>query len=303
MANASPLVIDGKAIARGVVDRVAEQARALAARGVVPGLAVVLVGDDPASRSYVASKGKAAKSCGFNSIQHDLPAGTSEAELLARVRSLNADPSVHGVLVQLPMPGGIHSPTILEAVAPHKDVDGFHPLNIGLLSIGETGRAMIPCTPAGAMILIDRACEALGETLSGREAVVIGRSNIVGKPMAQLLLQRNCTVTLAHSRTRDLPSVARRADVLVAAAGQPEMVRGDWVKPGAIVIDVGVNRVPADGPDASGEPKTRLIGDVAFREVVVVARAITPSPGGVGPMTVAMLMANTLRAAERAARA
>ena len=303
MANASPLVIDGKAIARGVVDRVAEQARALAARGVVPGLAVVLVGDDPASRSYVASKGKAAKACGFNSIQHDLPAGTSEAELLALVRSLNADPSVHGVLVQLPMPGGIHSPTILEAVAPHKDVDGFHPLNIGLLSIGETGRAMIPCTPAGAMILIDRACEALGETLSGREAVVIGRSNIVGKPMAQLLLQRNCTVTLAHSRTRDLPSVARRADVLVAAAGQPEMVRGDWVKPGAIVIDVGVNRVPADGPDASGEPKTRLIGDVAFREVVVVARAITPSPGGVGPMTVAMLMANTLRAAERAARA
>ena len=303
MANASPLVIDGKAIARGVVDRVAEQARALAARGVVPGLAVVLVGDDPASRSYVASKGKAAKACGFNSIQHNLPAGTSDAELLALVRSLNADPAVHGVLVQLPMPGGIHSPTILEAVAPHKDVDGFHPLNIGLLSIGETGRAMIPCTPAGAMILIDRTCEALGETLSGREAVVIGRSNIVGKPMAQLLLQRNCTVTLAHSRTRDLPSVARRADVLVAAAGQPEMVRGDWVKPGAIVIDVGVNRVPADGPDASGEPKTRLIGDVAFREVVVVARAITPSPGGVGPMTVAMLMANTLRAAERAARA
>jgi methylenetetrahydrofolate dehydrogenase (NADP+)/methenyltetrahydrofolate cyclohydrolase len=302
VANASPLVIDGKAIARGMLDRVAEQARALAAHGVIPGLAVVLVGDDPASRSYVASKGKAAKACGFNSIQHDLPARTSEAELLGLVHSLNADPAVHGVLVQLPLPKSIRSPTILEAVAPHKDVDGFHPLNIGLLSIGETG-AVVPCTPAGAMILIDKACEALGETLSGKEAVVIGRSNIVGKPMARLLLQRNCTVTSAHSHTRDLPSVARRADILVAAVGRPEIVRGDWVKPGAIVIDVGVNRVPAEGLDTSGKPKTRLVGDVAYGEALAVAGAITPAPGGVGPMTVAMLMSNTIEAAERAARA
>ena len=189
----------------------------------------------------------------------------------------------------------------MEAIAPAKDVDGFHPINVGLLSIGDTRRALIPCTPAGAMILIDKACERLGWTLSGMEAVIIGRSNIVGKPMAQLLLARHCTVTIAHSRTLDLPSVARRADILVAAVGQPEMVRGDWVKPGAIVIDVGINRVTSNERDASGKPKTRLVGDVAYAEAAAVAGAITPVPGGVGRMTIAMLMANTVLAAKRSA--
>ena len=207
---------------------------------------------------------------------------------------------MHGILVQLPLPRHINSTRVLEAIAPAKDVDGFHPINVGLLSIGDTSRALIPCTPAGAMILIDRACERLGWTLPGMEAVIIGRSNIVGKPMAQLLLARHCTVTIAHSRTLDLPSVARRADILVAAVGQPEMVRGDWVKPGAIVIDVGINRVPGDGLDASGKPKTRLVGDVAYAEAAAVAGAITPVPGGVGRMTIAMLMANTVLAAKRA---
>ena len=300
MTHGSPFVIDGAAIARAMIDRVAEEARALASRGVTPGLATVLVGEDPASQSYVASKGKAARACGFNSIQHTLPATTSEAELLALVGALNADPAVHGVLVQLPLPKGVNSTRVLEAVAPHKDVDGFHPFNVGLLSIGETERALVPCTPAGALILIDRACEALGETLPGKEAVVIGRSNIVGKPMAQLMLARHCTVTIAHSRTRDLPSIARRADILVAAVGQPEMVRGDWVRPGAIVIDVGINRLAGQGLDAAGKPKTRLVGDVAYSEAFGVAGAITPVPGGVGRMTVAMLMANTLAAAKRA---
>jgi methylenetetrahydrofolate dehydrogenase (NADP+)/methenyltetrahydrofolate cyclohydrolase len=208
---------------------------------------------------------------------------------------------VHGVLVQLPLPKHVNSSRVLEAVAPHKDVDGFHPINVGLLSIGETDRALIPCTPAGAMILIDKACERLGLTLPGMEAVIIGRSNIVGKPMAQLLIARHCTVTIAHSRTRDLISLARRADILVAAVGRPEMVRGNWVKPGAIVIDVGINRVEGYGLDASGKPKTRLVGDVAFAEAASVAGAITPVPGGVGRMTIAMLMSNTLLAAKRAA--
>ena len=303
MTNASPFVIDGAAIARGVLDRVAEETRALASKGVIPGLAVVLVGEDPASQSYVASKGKAAKTCGFNSIQHTLPRETSEAELLALVDLLNADAAVHGILVQLPLPKGIDSPRVLEAIAPHKDVDGFHPFNVGLLSIGEMRRAMVPCTPAGVMILVDKACEILGQTLPGKEAVIVGRSNIVGKPTAQLLLQRHCTVTIAHSRTRDLVSVARRADILVAAVGRPEMVRGEWVKPGAIVIDVGINRLAGQGLDAAGKPKTRLVGDVAYSEASNVAGAITPAPGGVGPMTVAMLMANTLAAARRAAGA
>ena len=299
--GASAFVLDGAAIAEGVLAKVAGEARALAARGVTPGLAVVLVGDNPASQSYVAGKGRAAKACGLHSAQHNLPAGTSEADLLALVAALNADPAVHGVLVQLPLPAHIESSRVLEAVAPTKDVDGFHPINVGLLSIGDTRRALIPCTPAGAMILIDKACERLGWSLPGMEAVIVGRSNIVGKPMAQLLLARHCTVTVAHSRTRDLPSVARRADILVAAVGRPEMVRGDWIKPGAIVIDVGINRVAAEGHDASGKRKTRLVGDVAYGEAAEVAGAITPVPGGVGRMTIAMLMANTLEAAKRAA--
>ncbi len=254
-----------------------------------------------ASQTYVAGKGRAAKACGFHSVQHTLPVETSEADLLKLVETLNADPAVHGILVQLPLPAHIDASRVLEAVAPIKDVDGFHPINVGLLSIGDTRRALIPCTPAGAMILVDKACERLGWSLAGMEAVVIGRSNIVGKPMAQLLLARHCTVTIAHSRTLDLPSVARRADILIAAVGKPEMVRGDWVKPGAIVIDVGVNRVAAHGHDASGKPRTRLVGDVAYAEAAAVAGAITPVPGGVGRMTIAMLMANTLLAAKRAA--
>ena len=292
-------VLDGAAIAEDVLARVAEEARALLAHGLTPGLAVVLVGDNPASQTYVAGKGRAAKACGFHSIQHNLPADTPEAELLTLVHALNADPAVHGILVQLPLPKHIDSARVLESIAPMKDVDGFHPINVGLLSIGDTRRALIPCTPAGAMILIDKACERLGRSLPGMEAVIAGRSNIVGKPMAQLLLARHCTVTIAHSRTRDLPSVARRADILVAAVGQPEMVRGDWVKPGAIVIDVGINRVPASGLDTSGKPKTRLVGDVAYAEAAAVAGAITPVPGGVGRMTIAMLMANTALAAKR----
>ena len=299
--DASAFVLDGAAIADEVLARVAEETRALVSHGLTPGLAVVLVGDNPASRTYVAGKGRAAKACGFHSIQHNLSAETSEGELLAVVDSLNADPAVHGILVQLPLPEHIDSARVLEAIAPAKDVDGFHPINVGLLSIGNTRRALIPCTPAGAMILIDRACERLGSSLPGMEAVIIGRSNIVGKPMAQLLLARHCTVTIAHSRTLDLPSVARRADILVAAVGQPEMVRENWIKPGAIVIDVGINRAAADGHETSGRAKTRLVGDVAYAEAAAVAGAITPVPGGVGRMTIAMLMANTALAAKRSA--
>ena len=290
----SAYVLDGTAASEATLARVADAARALALR---PGLAVVLVGSDPASQVYVGAKGKAAKQCGFHSLQFDLPDTTPEAELLALVEKLNRDPDVNGILVQLPLPRQIDSARVLEAIDPAKDVDGFHPVNVGLAASGVFERALIPCTPAGSMILIDRACEALGTKLDGMEAVVVGRSNIVGKPMAQLLLARNCTVTLAHSRTRDLPAVARRADVLVAAVGRPEMVRGDWVKPGAIVIDVGINRIPA--PE-KGEGKTRLVGDVAYAEAAAVAGAITPVPGGVGKMTIAMLMANTLTAAARA---
>jgi len=293
------IILDGKTIADGVLARVASETRELAERGAKPGLAVVLVGEDPASQVYVGAKGKAAAACGFHSIQRTLPAATSEAALLDLIRTLNADPAVHGILVQLPLPKSIDTFRILEAVDPRKDVDGFHPINVGLVALGETARALAPCTPAGAIIMIERACEALGTSLPGKEAVVMGRSNIVGKPMAQLLLGRHCTVTIAHSRTRNLPDVARRADVLVAAVGRPEMVKGDWVKPGAIVIDVGVNRVSAAGVDAMGRPRTRLVGDVAFAEAAETAGAITPVPGGVGKMTIAMLMSNTLEAAKR----
>ncbi len=290
----SAFVLDGAAVSDATLARVAEAARA---QNLTPGLAVVLVGSDPASQVYVGAKGRAAKLCGFHSLQFDLAETTPEAELLALVARLNKDPAIHGVLVQLPLPKAIDSTRVLEAIDPAKDVDGFHPVNVGLAASGVFGRALIPCTPAGSMILIDRACEHLSRQLEGLEAVIIGRSNIVGKPMAQLLLARNCTVTVAHSRTRDLPAVARRADVLVAAVGRPEMVRGDWVKPGAIVIDVGINRVPA--PE-KGEGKTRLVGDVAYAEAAEIAGAITPVPGGVGKMTIAMLMANTLVAAARA---
>jgi len=293
------LLIDGKAASAAVLARVAAQAASLAQK---PGLAVVLVGADPASQVYVKAKGKAAKECGFHSVQHDLPTTTTEAELIALVRQLNADPAIHGILVQLPLPGGVDASKVLETIAPEKDVDGFHPVNVGLIATGLTERALVPCTPAGAMLLIEEASKALGREIEGAEAVIVGRSNIVGKPMAQLLLAKNATVTIAHSRTRNLPEVARRADILVAAVGRPEMIRGDWIKPGALVIDVGINRIAGEGVNASGQPKTRLIGDVALAEALEVAGAITPVPGGVGPMTIALLMSNTLRAAKMAAR-
>jgi methylenetetrahydrofolate dehydrogenase (NADP+)/methenyltetrahydrofolate cyclohydrolase len=291
------LLIDGKKASDIVLAEVTTAAAALIARGVKPGLAVILVGDNAASQVYVKSKSKAAQACGFHSVQYDLTAATSEDELLKLVDQLNGDPAIHGILIQLPLPPAINATRVLERVSPLKDVDGFHPFNAGLLSIGDLERALVPCTPAGSMLLLDRAMAALGRELAGADAVVVGRSNIVGKPMAQLLLSRNATVTIAHSRTRDLPGTVRRADVVVAAVGRPEMIRGDWIKPGAVVIDVGINRIPGEGLNAQGQPKTRLVGDVAFAECLSHAGAITPVPGGVGPMTIAMLMSNTLRAA------
>jgi methylenetetrahydrofolate dehydrogenase (NADP+)/methenyltetrahydrofolate cyclohydrolase len=256
---------------------------------------VVLVGTDPASAVYVKNKSRTAEECGFHSEQHTLAAETSEAELMALVAKLNSDPKIHGILVQLPLPKDIDETKVLLAIDPDKDVDGFHPVNVGRLASGARDRALVPCTPAGSIIL---AKHALGNDLSGLEAVVVGRSNIVGKPVAQLLLAENCTVTICHSRTRDLPAVCRRGDILVAAVGRPAMVKGDWIKPGATVIDVGINRVAA--PD-KGEGKTRLVGDVDFAAASRVAGWITPVPGGVGPMTIAMLMANTVVAAARKA--
>lgn len=292
MAN----IIDGKAVGEEVVDRVKRlTAEFVATGGTKPGLAVVIVGEDPASQVYVASKSKKAKECGFHSVQHTLPADTSEADLLSLIGELNADPAIHGILVQLPLPAQIDSGKVIQTIAPDKDVDGFHFVNVGKLGAGALDTAFVPCTPAGCMLLIERV---RGQDLSGLNAVVVGRSNIVGKPMANLLLAANCTVTIAHSRTRDLPALARTADILVAAVGRPEMVRGDWVKPGATVIDVGINRIPA--PE-KGQGKSRLVGDVAYAEAAAVAGAITPVPGGVGPMTIAMLMANTLAAAHLAA--
>ena len=291
------LVIDGKLVSQSVLADVAQKSASL---GLRPGLAVVLVGEDPASQVYVKSKGKAAESCGFHSVQHTLPVTTSQADLIALVEALNADPAINGILVQLPLPKHIDSTLVLETISPAKDVDGFHPVNAGLLAIGDTSRALVPCTPAGSLILVERAAKALGIDLAGREAVVVGRSNIVGKPMAQLLLSRSCTVTIAHSRTNDLKEVVGRAEILVAAVGRPQMIPGDWVRKGAIVIDVGINRVPGEGLDSQGRPKTRLVGDVAYAEAATRAGAITPVPGGVGPMTIAMLMSNTLAAAIRA---
>ena len=287
----SARIIDGRAVAAEVTAKVAaEVARLKREANLVPGLAVVLVGDDPASQVYVGGKSKKAEEVGFFSVQHTLPASTSQAALLALVDRINRDPAIHGLLVQFPLPSPLDKTAVIEATAPEKDVDGLTPVNAGRLASGIAG-AMVPCTPAGALILIRRA---MGSILSGAEAVVIGRSNLVGKPMAQLLLNENCTVTMAHSKTRDLAATVRRADIVVAAVGHAELVRGDWIKPGAIVIDVGMNRIPA--PER-GPGKTRLVGDVATAEAMSVAGAITPVPGGVGPMTIAMLMANTLTAA------
>ncbi len=284
--------IDGKAFAQVLRGRVAAAVERLKAEhGLTPGLAVVLVGEDPASQVYVRSKGKQTVEAGMNSFEHRLPETASEEELLALVASLNADPAVHGILVQLPLPGQIDEQKVIAAIDPNKDVDGFHVINAGRLMTGASGSQapLVPCTPLGCLLLLQ---DRLGD-LSGLNAVVVGRSNIVGKPMGQLLLARHCTVTTAHSRTRDLPEVCRRADILVAAVGRPEMIRGDWIKPGATVIDVGINRID------SREGKTRLVGDVAFEEAAAVAGAITPVPGGVGPMTIACLLANTVTAACR----
>ena len=294
--KAETRVIDGKAAAATVIDKVRQaRDRLVSAVGEKPGLAVILLGTNPASEVYVRNKGRKAEECGFYSIQHTLPADTPEADLLALIGKLNADAMIHGILVQLPLPGHIDEKKVIAAIDPDKDVDGFHPVNVGRLGIGDTGEALVPCTPAGSVILVK---SALGDDLSGLEAVIVGRSNIVGKPVAQLLLGEHCTVTIAHSRTRDLPQICRRADILVVAVGRPQMIRGEWIKPGACVIDVGIKRVPA--PE-KGEDKTRIVGDVAFDEAVKVAGSITPVPGGVGPMTIAMLMANTMIAASRAA--
>ncbi len=289
------VVIDGKAKAASVTQAVREAAQSLEQQtGVKPGLAVVIVGNDPASHAYVNSKSKTAKECGFNSIQHTLPEETTQAELESLVATLNADPSIHGILVQLPLPRHLVSDTVIQSILPEKDVDGLSVLNAGKLATGDLDTGLISCTPAGSMLLV-RSIH--GDDLSGLNAVVIGRSNLFGKPMGQLLLNANATVTMAHSRTKDLAAVCRQADILVAAVGRPQMVKADWVKPGATVIDVGINRVPA--PE-KGEGKSRLVGDVAYDEASQVAAAITPVPGGVGPMTIAMLMANTVIAAHRA---
>lgn len=281
-------LIDGKAFAEGLRARVGEAAAAFAHQaGRRPGLAVVLVGDDAASQVYVGAKGKACEAAGMASFEHRLPADTSEAALLSLIERLNQDETVDGILVQLPLPGQLDEQAIIAAINPDKDVDGFHVINAGRLAVGQTG--FVPCTPLGCIMLLK---DRLGD-LGGLEAVVIGRSNIVGKPMAQLLTDANATVTIAHSRTKNLPEVVRRADIVVAAVGRPEMVRGDWIKPGATVIDVGINRLPPE----PGKEKGRLVGDVAFAEAREVAGAITPVPGGVGPMTIAVLLRNTLVAA------
>jgi methylenetetrahydrofolate dehydrogenase (NADP+) / methenyltetrahydrofolate cyclohydrolase len=287
----SARVIDGKAIAEALRAKVAARVAALKERHkATPGLAVVLVGDDPASRVYVANKARQTVEAGMRSFEHKLPAATSEKELLALVEGLNADDEVDGILVQLPLPRQIDATRVIEAIDPRKDVDGLHPMNAGLLLAGAP--ALAPCTPLGCLELV----RSVRPDIAGAEAVVVGRSILVGKPVAQLLLAGSATVTIAHSRTRDLPAVCRRADILVAAVGKPEMVRGDWVKPGAIVIDVGINRVPNP---AAGERRTKLVGDVAYAETAKVAGAITPVPGGVGPMTIACLLSNTLEAAMR----
>ena len=281
-------IIDGKAIAEQLRADVARRVAAFKqTRNMTPGLAVVLVGEDPASQVYVRNKHKQTLEAGMASFEHKLLATASESEVLSLVAALNARNDVHGILVQLPLPKHIDAEKVLRAINPDKDVDGFHPINVGRLSIGEP--CLTPCTPTGCIIL----AKTVKPDLKGLEAVVIGRSTIVGKPVAQLLLREDCTVTIAHSRTRDLPAVVRRADLVIAAVGRPEMVKADWLKPGAIVIDVGINRVPAAGG------KTKLVGDVAYAECLERAGAITPVPGGVGPMTIACLLQNTLEAAER----
>lgn len=288
----SATLIDGKAFAARVRAQVGEHvARLKADHGITPGLAVVLVGEDPASQVYVRSKGKQTLEAGMKSVEHKMDADTSEADLLAVIDQLNNDPEIHGILVQLPLPKHLDEDLVINSISPAKDVDGFHISNVGLLGTGQ--KSMVPCTPLGCLMML----RDHHGSISGMNAVVVGRSNIVGKPMAQLLLGDSCTVTIAHSRTKDLPAVVRGADIVVAAVGRPEMIPGDWIKPGATVIDVGINRL--DAPE-KGEGKTRLVGDVDFESCAAVAGAITPVPGGVGPMTIACLLANTVTACCRA---
>ena len=288
--------IDGKAKAADLAELITRETALLQnEHGIKPGLAVMIIGEDPASQVYVRNKKRAAESCGFHSIQHTLADDTSQNEVLQLISELNDDDAIHGVLVQLPLPRHLDELAITQAIEPSKDVDGFHFINIGKLTAGQTSDAFTPCTPAGCMLMIE---DELGGDLSGKNAVVIGRSNIVGKPMAALLLQANATVTVTHSRTKDLPAVVAAADIIVAAVGRPNMVKADWVKPGAIIIDVGINRV---GKVIDGEIKMGLTGDVDFDDVCSVAGAVTPVPGGVGPMTITMLMSNTLRSARLSA--
>ncbi len=289
-------IIDGKQAAASIIETVSSAAATLEQEtGIKPGLAVVIVGNDPASHAYVNSKSRMAKQCGFNSIQHSLPEETTQEDLERLVAELNSDTAIHGILVQLPLPRHLNAEPVIQSIAPEKDVDGLNVVNAGKLATGDLASGLISCTPAGALILINRIH---GSDLSGLNAVVIGRSNLFGKPMGLLLLASNATVTMAHSRSKDLPGICRGADILVAAVGRPHMVKAEWVKPGATVIDVGINRVPA--PE-KGEDKTKITGDVAYDECAAVAGAITPVPGGVGPMTIAMLMANTVVAAHRVA--
>jgi methylenetetrahydrofolate dehydrogenase (NADP+) / methenyltetrahydrofolate cyclohydrolase len=293
MTNA--IRIDGKDMAAELSAKITAETAALQKdHGLTPGLAVVIVGEDPASQVYVRNKKRTAEACGFHSVQYTLAADAAETEVLQLIDNLNSDDSIHGILVQLPLPRHLDEQRVTQAVSPAKDVDGFHFVNIGKLTSGNTADAFVPCTPAGCMLMIETQ---LGKDLSGMNAVVIGRSNIVGKPMASLLLQANATVTITHSRTRDLPAVVRTADIVVAAVGRANMVTGEWIKPGAVVIDVGINRIEVD---VDGETKSRLTGDIDYDSVCAVAAAATPVPGGVGPMTIAMLMANTLRAARLA---
>ena len=288
--------IDGKAKAAKLAESITKDTAALLdEHGITPGLAVVIIGEDPASQVYVRNKKRTAEACGFNSVQHTLADDVSQADVLQLIDELNNDDAIHGILVQLPLPDHLDEQAITQAVAPSKDVDGFHFVNIGKLTAGHTADAFIPCTPAGCMLMIE---DELGSDLSGKSAVVIGRSNIVGKPMAALLLQVNATVTITHSRTKDLPQVVAGADIIIAAVGRPNMVKADWVKPGAVIIDVGINRVEKV---IDGETKMGLTGDVDFDDVASVAGAVTPVPGGVGPMTITMLMANTLRSARLSA--
>ena len=288
--------IDGKAKAEQLAESITEQTAALLSdHGIRPGLAVVIIGEDPASQVYVRNKKRRAEACGFHSVQHTLPGDVSQDDVLALIDDLNNDAAIHGILVQLPLPAHRAEQTLTQSISPAKDVDGFHFGNIGKLSAGHTADAFVPCTPAGCILMIE---DELGNDFSGLNAVVIGRSNIVGKPMAALLLQRNATVTMTHSRTKDLPGVVRNADIVIAAVGRPDMVKADWVKPGAVVIDVGINRVEKE---VDGEMKMKLTGDVDYDDVVTVAGAVTPVPGGVGPMTITMLMFNTLRSARLAA--